>query len=164
MTDVNGLFYQKDMESIHAVEKCIQNYTKEDVVLVIENLKKLSDRQDLEEVRALFGTGNFVLSAPYQRFKLDSGTWHSWGQNRRNDHVRKFREYVPNPTDMFSKPINSGRKPCFRSRQKVKTPDVVEDRHEQLKKASGAPIVPASSSKESDAPGFQTTNVNEHIR
>jgi len=57
---IDGLFYQNDVESLHHVEKCIQGYKKEDVLQVIRNLKRLSDRQDAEEVRALYGAGSYV--------------------------------------------------------------------------------------------------------
>ena len=53
-TDVHGLYYQNDVEYIHSVQKCIQNFKKEDVIVVIDNLKRLMNRQASEEVRALY--------------------------------------------------------------------------------------------------------------
>ena len=54
--------------------------------------------------------------------------WHSWDENRRKDHVQKFRSFVPGKTDLFSKPRNSGRKPS--KRPKRSEPDLIIDRHE----------------------------------
>ena len=129
---VDGLFYQNDVESLHHVEKCIQGFKKEDVLQVIRNLKRLSDRQDAEEVRALYGAGSYVLSRQYSKFKVESSRWHSWNEDRRKDHVRKFRDYTPVLSDDFSKPKNSGRKPSNQQRNKSAPPDIIEDRHGNL--------------------------------
>ena len=56
--DIQGIYYPNDVEYQHAVEKCIQNYKKGDILVVIKNLERLSDRQDTEEVRALYGAGS----------------------------------------------------------------------------------------------------------
>ena len=60
--DIQGLYYQNDLESQHAVKKCIQNYKKEDILVVIKNLERLSDRQDTEKVRALYGAGSYTIN------------------------------------------------------------------------------------------------------
>ena len=57
-SDVEGLYYQNDIESQHAVKKCIQEYKKRDVATAIKNLQRLSDRGDAEEVRVLYGARN----------------------------------------------------------------------------------------------------------
>ena len=125
---MEGLYYQNDIGFQHAVQKCIQEYKKRDVATVIKNLQRLSDRQDVEEVRALYGSGNYSIAEPYKRFCIQSSEWHSWDENRRKDHVRKFRSFVPGKTDLFSKPRNSGRKPS--KRPKRSEPDLIIDRHE----------------------------------
>ena len=125
--NVDGLFYQNDVESLHHVEKCIQGFKKEDVLQVIRNLKGLSVR---EEVRALYGSGSYVLTRQYSKFKVESSKWHSWNEDRREDHVRKF---TPVYTDDFSKPKNSGRKPSNQQRNKSAPPDIIEDRHKLIK-------------------------------
>ena len=71
-TDAHGLYYQNDIEVIHAVQKCIQNSKKLDVLGVVQNLQRLEQRQDAEEVQALCGAGKYVLAKPYQRFKVPS--------------------------------------------------------------------------------------------
>ena len=128
--DINGLYYQNDVESQHAVQKCLQNYKKEDVATVIRNLQRLSDRQDAEEVRALYGAGNFSIAEPYKRFSIQSNVWHSWDDKRRRDHIEKFCNFVPGMTDSFSRPRNSGRKPSYQKRQRCIEPDVLIDRME----------------------------------
>ena len=42
--NVEGLYYQNDIGSQHAVQKCIQEYKERDVATVIINLQRLSDR------------------------------------------------------------------------------------------------------------------------
>ena len=39
--------------------------------------QKLSDRQDSEEVRAIYGAGSYVFSAAYKQFFVPSATWHN---------------------------------------------------------------------------------------
>ena len=48
-SNVEGLYYQNDIE-------------KRDVVTVIKNLHRLSVRQDAEEVRTLYGAGNYFIA------------------------------------------------------------------------------------------------------
>ena len=96
---------------------------------MIENLQWLSDRQDIEEVRALHGAGNYSIAGSHKRFSIQSSEWYSWDENRRKDHVQKIRSFVPGKTDLFSKPRNSGRKPCYQERPKHAEPDLIIDRH-----------------------------------
>ena len=54
--------------------------------------------------------------------------WHSWSEERKADHLRKFREYVPNISDTFRMPANAGRKPGYQHRDRNTTePDIVVD-------------------------------------
>ena len=76
----------------------------------------------------MYGAGNYTIAEPYNRFCIQSSEWHSWDDNRRKDHVQKFRSFVPGKTDLFSKPRNSGRKPS--KRPKPSEPDLIIDRHE----------------------------------
>ena len=128
---MQGIYYQNDVEYQHAVEKCIQNYKKGDILVVIKNLERLSDRQDTEEVRALYGAGSCTVNKPYKKFLVQSSEWHSWSDSRRRDHVKKFRQYVPSVTDIFSKSKNSGRKPSYQKRHRSLEPEVVNDRHRE---------------------------------
>ena len=58
------VLYMKMTESQHIVQKCIQEYKQRDVATVIKNLQQLSDRQDAEEVRALYGAGSYSIAGP----------------------------------------------------------------------------------------------------
>ena len=126
--DLQGLCYQNDVESQHAVEKCIQNHKKEDILVVIKSLERLSDWQDTEEVNALYGAGSYTVNEPYKKFLVQSSEWHSWSDSRRQDHVKKFQQYDLCMTDRFSKPENSGRKLSYQKSHRSLEPDVVNDR------------------------------------
>ena len=122
-------------------------------------MPKLTDRQDSEEVRALYGTGNYAISPEYRRFIISSAVWHSWNPERRKDHVMKFRSYKPELSDHFQKPANAGRKPNHVVRPRnTGPPDIIVDRHEDIAPASqgnvstspiSCLIEPASSNLES---------------
>ena len=47
------------------VGKRNQNFVRKSVKEVLENIQKLSERQDSEELRALSGAGSHVLSEAY---------------------------------------------------------------------------------------------------
>ena len=129
-SNVKSLHYQNDIESQHAVQKCILEYKNRDITTVIKNLQRLSDRQDAEEVRALYGAVNYSIAGPYKRFRVQSSKWHSWDENRMKDHVQKFRSVAPGKTDLFFKPRNGGRKPCYQERPKRAEPDFIIGRQE----------------------------------
>ena len=101
--NVEGLYYQNDIESQHVFWKCIQEY------------KKREDDADTEEVRPLYGTVNFNITGTYERSCVEISEWH---------------RFVPVKTDLFSKQSNSERKPRYKERPKHAEPDVIIDRHE----------------------------------
>ena len=43
---------------------------------MVQNLQRLEQRQDAEEVRALNGAGKYILAEPYQGFKVLSNEWY----------------------------------------------------------------------------------------
>ena len=55
-----------------------QSYKKGTVSDVISTLKKVVDRQEEDEVRAIYGPGPFHLSTQYAKFQMDSVKWHSF--------------------------------------------------------------------------------------
>ena len=75
--DIQELYYQNDIESQYNVEKCIQNNKEEDTLLAIKNLEQLSDRQDTEEVRALYDAGSYIANQPYKMFLVQSSLRHN---------------------------------------------------------------------------------------
>ena len=70
-----------------------------------------------------------MSSPPYKDWKLPSHIWHSWSPERRERHLKEFRNYVPSLDDSFSKPQNVGRKPGYHRRQRIQgPPSMVLDR------------------------------------
>ena len=67
-----------------------------------------------------------------KKFQVASHVWHSWSEERKAEHLRKFKEYVPNISDTFCMPANAGRKPSYQHRDRNTTePDIVVDRIEK---------------------------------
>ena len=95
-TDIVGLFYQNDIESMHHVEKLKQCFQKLSVVEVIASLEKLIKRQDEQEVLAIYGAGLYILAEPYKtKFGCDSAVWHSWNLQRKKQHIDAMRKFKP---------------------------------------------------------------------
>lgn len=128
-SNVEGVYYQNDIEFQHAAQKCIQENKKRDEVTGIKNLQQPSDRQDGVEVRALYGAGNYSTGEPYQRFWIQSGEWYRLDENRKKDHVHKCRSFVSGKTELLSEPRNSERKPCYQERPNRVEPGMITDRH-----------------------------------
>ena len=97
---------------------------------MIKNLQRLSDRQDTEEVRTFYGAGNYPIAGPYKRYCIQSSESLSWDENRRKDHVQKFRSFAPGKTDLFFKPRNGRRKLCYQECPKRAVLDMIIDRQE----------------------------------
>ena len=130
-TNIAGVFYQNDVESLHYIEKRNQCLLKKTVIDALKSLSNLAKRQENDEIRAIYGAGNYSLSTPYIKFKVDSARWHSWGESRRLDHYKKFRAYKPNPSDQFQRPKNVGRKKSYVQRKRSQEPIVFLDRIEE---------------------------------
>lgn len=71
-TNLNGLYYQNDIESINFVEKMRRYFSKKSVSEVTKPFELFHNRQDQDEVRALYGAGPFSLATKYEKFKVDS--------------------------------------------------------------------------------------------
>ena len=156
-TNVSGLFYQNDIESIHHIEKLSQCFKKQSIVDVTRNLRDLALRQENDEIRAIYGAGNYSLSTEYSNFKVDSARWHGWDESRRRDHVDKFRKHKPTPSNYFQKPKNVGRKPSFQQRDRAQKPDVIIDRIEnQSQSLASCDDSPSCSTSTTD-------NVNNYL-
>ena len=74
-TNVVGLFYRNDIESVHAVEKLIQCFKMGIVLEAVNTIKILIEREENEEVLALYGGGRYVLSQEYRNCYAPK--WHS---------------------------------------------------------------------------------------
>ena len=127
-TEVAGLYYQNDIESMHFVEKKKQQFRKENVIDVITNVSTLIQRSQKEEIRTLYGAGRYELATTHKRFAVDSARWHSWPEKRRASHIDAFRNFRPGLADTFEKPKTTGSKTSFRTKQKALSPEIIEDR------------------------------------
>ena len=95
--------------------------------------KKNSQRVGNDEVRALHGAGNYLLSPKYKKFQVVSHIWLSWNEDRRKVHVKKIHAYTPAPGGSFTIPRNSGRKPGFQQRKRnTREMDIAVDRAENI--------------------------------
>ena len=91
-------------------------------------MKTLIERQQNDEVRALYGSGPYHLSQSYKRFQVDSIRWHSMNPTKKMKHVPSFRQYVPSLDEHFLKPGTSGRKLNERKRVRKKELELLIDR------------------------------------
>ena len=71
-SDSTGLYYQNDIESIHASEKRYQNFKKESIEVALSNIQKIIQREENDKMRTLYGAGNYCLSPEYQKFQVAS--------------------------------------------------------------------------------------------
>ena len=129
-TDLDGSYYQNYIESIHFIEKMQQCFSKKSVNEVIKSFESFYDWQEQEEVRAFYRAGLFSVATEYEKFKAGSKQWHQWSMKKRQEHVKRFRNYKLNLTDAYKKPGNSGRKPgaYTKSKRPNTEPDIVVDR------------------------------------
>ena len=133
---VYGLFYNNSIECQHYLEKKEQYFRKGTVEDVIKTFKSLVERQQDEEVRAIYRSGPYRLSDCYQKFEVDSVKWHSMDPEARMKHVEQFRRYRPTLDDQFDKPKSSGRKPSDRKRTRKPDFKSVFDRLDKKEKES----------------------------
>ena len=103
---------------------------------VIKTFKSLVERQQDEEVRAIYRSGPYRLSDCYQKFEVDSVKWHSMDPEARMKHVERFRRYRPTLDDQFDKPKSSGRKPSDRKRTRKPDFESAFDRLDKKEKES----------------------------
>ena len=76
-TEVNGMYYQNDVESLHAIEKRVQGFTKMDVLGAIKTVQVM-EREDNDERVAMYEAGNYILTPAckivyqhrYKQFRL----------------------------------------------------------------------------------------------
>ena len=68
---------------------------------VAKTFKSLVERQQEEEVRAIYRSGLYRLSDRCKKFQVDSVKWHSVDLEARMKHVERFRRYRPTLDDQF---------------------------------------------------------------
>ena len=113
--------YYNSIECQHYLEKKEQYFRKGIVEDVMKRFKSLEERQQDEEVRAIYWSGPYRLSDHYKRFEVDSVKWHSMDPEVQMKHVERFQRYRPTLDDQFHQPKSSGRKPSDRNR--IRKPD-----------------------------------------
>ena len=120
-TNVHGVFYYNGIEYQHYLEKKEQHFRKGIVEDVMKRFKSLEERQQDEEVRAIYWSGPYRLSDHYKRFEVDSVKWHSMDPEVQMKHAERFQTYRSTLDDQFHQPKSSGRKPSDRNR--IRKPD-----------------------------------------
>ena len=103
---------------------------------VVKTFKSLVERQQDEEVRAIYRSGPYRFSDCYQKFEVDSVKWHSVDPEARMKHVERFRRYRPTLGNQFDKPKSSGRKPSDRKRTRKPDFKIAFDRLDKKEKES----------------------------
>ena len=94
-SNVNGLYYNNNIESMHFKKKTEQCHKLLSLTDVIGTLRKIVERKQDDEIRALYGNGPYKLSKEYCRFSVDSLKWHSISSEKRKKHVFLFRIHKP---------------------------------------------------------------------
>ena len=128
-TCVDGLYYQNDIESLHAVQKRIQQFSKGggDIFEAVSVVKKMMDWEEDEERLALYsGSGNYVLSPTHKEWFAPA--WHSWNADKREAHIHNFRKAAFSQDLTFVKPVGAGRKPGNVPRLRLSRPSDVTER------------------------------------
>ena len=92
-TNVHGLFYNNSIECQHYLGKKEQSFRKGTLEDVIKTFKSLVERQQDEEVEAIYRSGPYRLSDRYKMFEVGSVKWDSMDPEARIKHVEQFRRY-----------------------------------------------------------------------
>ena len=58
---------------------------------IVGTLKTLIERQQNDDVRALYGSRPYHLSQSYRKFQVDSVQWHTMNAKKKMKHVTSFR-------------------------------------------------------------------------
>ena len=73
------------------------------------------ERQEDEEVKAIYKSGSYRLSDCYKKSEVDSVKWHAMNPEAPMNHAQRFGGYKPTLEDQFDKAKSSGRKADFES-------------------------------------------------
>ena len=128
-TNVEGLFYQNDIESQHAKQKRLQRFKASNILEAVNTVKQLIEHELEEEARALYDPDKHYLSPPFKDWYAPG--WRTWTSERRETHLCNFRGAIPSIESSFVKPLNAGRKPGHLPRRRLPQADYMVDRHVQ---------------------------------
>ena len=127
-SDSTGLYYQNDIESIHASEKRYQNFKKESIEVALSKSPKIIQREKMTKSVLSMWQVTIACLPKYQKFQAASHVWHYWSEERKTDQLRKSKEYVSDVSDTFHIPANAGRIPGYQHRERnTKDLDIVLD-------------------------------------
>ena len=84
---------------------------KGEIEIAVSNLHTLPKREEIDEIRAIYGAGSTILSPTYQKFKVQSHIWRPWTKVRKENHVTKFCNYQSTINHSFEKLSASGSRP-----------------------------------------------------
>ena len=90
-TNVHGLYYNNTIEAQHFRQKTEQSFKAGIISEIVGTLKTLIERQQNDDVRALYGSRPYHLSQSYRRFQVDSVQWHTMNAKKKMKHVTSFR-------------------------------------------------------------------------
>ena len=108
-TNVHGLYYNNTIEAQHFRQKTDQSFKAGIISEIVGTLKTLIEREQNDNVRALYGSRPYHLSQSYRRFQVDSVQWHTMNPKKKMKHVTSFRYYVPSLNEHFPKPSTGDR-------------------------------------------------------
>ena len=57
-------------------KKRYQKFEKESIEVALSNIQKIIQREENDEIRTLYGAGNYCLSPVYQNFLSQELQWH----------------------------------------------------------------------------------------
>ena len=115
-TNVSGIYYQNDIESKHAVEKRIQHFKGKKLPDALETIETLFEREESDEILALYGNGNYVLAPAYKSWFTPK--WHSMSVDEKKKYYGRFCSSKPSLESTFPKPARAGKKANQRVRSR----------------------------------------------
>ena len=126
-TEVQRLYYNNSIEYQHFRGEMELSYKKRTVVDVISTLKKLVDRQEDNEIRAIYGSGSFHLNIQYAKFQMDSVKWHFLDAKKQRYKVSLFWQHIQTMKQEFKNPQKSEKKANEKQRKRMETSQMVKE-------------------------------------
>lgn len=77
----------------------------------LQFLKKwISENFYNESLLAICGLGKYRLASGYTSFSVDPTLWSKWSDQRKEQHMKRFFEYVAKSSEIYQKSANAGKK------------------------------------------------------
>lgn len=102
---VGNRFYNNRLQLLHKLQKkyVSEGEYKDDVSSINSALQEWSETFVKEEIKALYGQGKYRLAPGYDHFYVEPTKLFKWSQERKDQHIRVFREFVPNIAETYKK-------------------------------------------------------------